>query len=342
MKVLTYISPFLTEVRDVAIPCPNKGQVLIDIDYCGVCGSDIGIFSGKHPCAEAPLILGHEFVSRIKEVNSCKYGWEFGQRVAAYPLLSCGKCYACRTGSPHICESLRLLGIDTDGGFAEYICVDEDLLVSLPDGVSDPIAALIEPMAVVLHALHRSGFRYLDKVAVLGAGPIGLLTAIVLRKAGASEIIVSEKNEQRAKISADMGFNTVWIENESLYSEVMKKALGDGVDVAFECSGNEATTFESMSLARVGGTICMTGQHKIPPKCDLPTFSFKEQRLIASRVYRKEDFIRTAHYIGGLQAELEHVITHIVPLKKANTVYDLIADQKQASMKVLVRCKGDV
>lgn len=338
MKALIYTGPQSVEVQSVPEPVPQDGQVLLRVRYCGICGSDIGIFQGKHPRAKAPLILGHEFVGFVEQSNGCKQEWETGQRAAAYPLRSCGHCYPCRTGSPHICQSLGLLGIDTDGGIAEYVCVNEADLVRLPEELSDRAAALIEPLAVIVHAVHRSGFRYGDSAVVLGCGPIGLLTAIVLRHAGASAIVVSEADKKRAEMSRSMGFHTVLAEEGAIEDTVRLLTNGTGADVTFECSGNAVTTFQSTAITRVGGTICMVGQHKTPPVCNLPEFSFKEQTLRATRVYEKEEFFQTARYAVRMQEELEQVVTHTVGLPESGKVFDMIADPAVATMKVLVDC----
>ena len=159
MKALVYAAPNRVEVRDVPVPQPRDRAAKIRMRYCGVCGTDIAIYAGKHPRAKAPLVIGHEFVGVIEETRGGTGRFKPGDRVVAYPLLSCGVCLPCRTGTPHVCEKLRLIGIDGDGAMADYAWIDEDVLVKVDDMLSDRIAALVEPLAVIVRSLHRSQFK---------------------------------------------------------------------------------------------------------------------------------------------------------------------------------------
>lgn len=158
MKTLVYAGPGKVEVQEKPFPELRPGQVRIKVHYCGICGSDIGIFSGKHPRAKAPLVLGHEFIGIIEETAEDSKKFKKGDRVAPYLLLSCGECFACANGIPHVCDTLKLIGIDVDGGIAEFICCDEDVLFKLDDGITDKAAAVIEPLAVIIRTMHQADF----------------------------------------------------------------------------------------------------------------------------------------------------------------------------------------
>ena len=203
MKALVYAGPKQVEVQEVKEPEKQDGKVKLNIRYCGVCGSDIGIYLGTHPRAKAPLILGHEFLGIVAEDGK---KFKKGDRVVPYPLLSCGHCLACRSGNEHVCNTLGLIGIDTDGGMCQTVYTDEDVLFKVPDVVSDKAAAVIEPLAVLVHAIHMSGFEALDTAVVVGAGPIGMLCGIVLKHAGASKIFISDVVEKRLEIAEELGF----------------------------------------------------------------------------------------------------------------------------------------
>ena len=340
MKALVYTGPEKVEVQDVPVPEGRSGAAKIKMQYCGVCGTDIGIFAGKHPRATAPLTLGHEFVGTIEEIMDGSGKFAVGDRVVAYPLLSCGECLPCRTGHPHVCETLKLIGIDKDGGMADYAWVDEDVLFKVPDSMSDQVAALVEPLAVVVRSLHQAKFQILDSTVVTGAGPIGVLTAIVLKHSGASRIVISDVDEARLKLCADFGFETVNVRETSLVDYVNNSTNGEGVDIVFECSGAESTAAEMTKLCRVGGTICMTGIHKAPHAVDLRDMNFKEQLLIGSRVYTKREFEQTVAYAQTLTADLEKVITQTVPLSKSDGVFAMIADPSVNTVKVLIDCQA--
>lgn len=338
MKALVYAAPHKVEVRDVALPEPRDGAVKVQMRLCGVCGSDIGIFAGKHPRARAPLVLGHEFVGLVRESRGGLGKFKTGDRVVAYPLLSCGVCLPCRTGTPHVCEKLRLIGIDQDGGMADHAWVDEDALFKVNPSLSDEVAALIEPLAVVVRSINQSRFKALDSTVVLGAGPIGIITAIMLKHIGASRIIITDVDEARLALCRAFGFDAVNVATESVINVVSGLTDGSGVDVVFECSGVESAALDMTKLARVGGVICMTGIHKAPHAVDLRDLNFKEQTIVGSRVYTKREFERAVSFAADIGADLARVVTHVVPLTGSEGIFDMIADPKVNTIKVLVDC----
>jgi threonine dehydrogenase-like Zn-dependent dehydrogenase len=307
--------------------------------YCGVCGSDIGIFSGEHPRAKAPLILGHEFVGVIEEVAGNMKNFKPGDRVVAYPLLSCGACLPCGTGSPHICRSLKLLGIDVDGGIAEYASVDTDVLFKVPDELSDKVAATIEPLAVIVRSLRQARFQPLDSTVVIGAGPIGMLTGILLKHCNASRIIISDTDEARLALCREFGFETVDVKKTNLVDYVSAVTGGNGVDIVFECSGTGSGALEVTRLARIGGCICITGVHKAPRAVNLLDINFKEQWMVGSRVYTKREFELTVYNAASMAADLEKIVSQVVPLSESDKIFAMIADPTVNTVKVLVDCR---
>ena len=274
MKALVYTGPKQVRVLDVPEPAPKEGALQVEVSYCGICGSDIGIYLGTHPRAKAPLVLGHEFLGHVRG-NGRKF--KEGDRVVAFPLISCGKCRACRTGNAHVCNSLKLIGIDQDGGICERLYVDEDVLVKVPEGVSDRAAVVIEPLAVILRAVHQARFQARDTAVVVGAGPIGMLTGIVLKDIGASQVFISDVAEKRLKIAGELGLTPVNVAEEDLEKIVMDATDGEGADVLFECSGSAAAAAQMTKLTRVSGGICMVSVHKQSHEVDLRDLNFKEQ-----------------------------------------------------------------
>ncbi len=338
MKALVYKGPEKAEVCDVPQATLLPGQARIKVSYCGVCGSDIGIYSGKHPRAKAPLIMGHEFVGVIEETMGETGGFKPGDRVAAFPLISCGKCLPCRTGRSHICNSLKLIGIDLDGGMAQYVNCSSDVLFLLPDNVDDRICSIIEPLAVAVHSVHRSGFRPLDTCAVIGAGPIGLLVGIVLKDSGASRVIISDISQPRLDLCRELGFETVNSREQSLADYVMEATSGDGANVVYECSGAAAGAAEMTYPVCADGMITLVGVHKEPRQVVLGDMHFRELNMTATRVYTKEEFGQTVRYTQKLKHELDKVITHAVPLEESERVFDIIADPAEKAMKVVIKC----
>lgn len=335
MRALFYEGPRQAVLRDVQEPLPRPGAVKLKIKYCGICGSDIGIFLGTHPRAKPPLIFGHEILG-IVETDGQKF--RKGDRVTVFPLLSCGECLPCRTGNSHVCNSLGLIGIDVDGGVCEYAYVDESALIKVPDGVSDKAAAVIEPLAVIIRAIHQSGFKMLDSAAIIGAGPIGMLTGVVLKRAGASKVFISDVAETRLAAAASFGMIPVDSRSDNLEKAVKRETDGEGCDVLFECSGAESAAMEMSEVARVGATICMVSVHKAPHCVNLRDINFKEQHVVGTRVYTKEEFRQAAAFSPHIQEELERLVSHVVPLSESERVFDMILDPACGTVKVLVDC----
>ena len=335
MKALVYTGAKKVEVKDLPDPTPKDGSIKLKMKYCGICGSDISIFLGKHPRAKAPLVLGHEFLGEVVEDGK---KFKKGDRVVAYPLLSCGHCLPCRSGNAHVCNTLRLIGIDVDGGISEYGYVNEDVLFKVPDDVSDRAAAVIEPLAVIVRAIHQSNFKSLDAAAVIGAGPIGMITGMMLKHMGASKVFISDIDEKRLEKAKEFGMITVNAETDSMEQVTKAATYGEGVDVLFECSGAEIAAMQMTGITRVGGTICMVSVPKAPLNVNLRDINFKEQHIVGTRVYTKEEFRQAVEYSAHIKEDLEKIVSHMVPLKDSEKVFDMIADPGCGTVKVLVDC----
>ncbi len=337
MSALVYAGPGSAEVREAARPVAGVGEALLKMRLCGLCGTDVGIHAGTHPRATAPLVLGHEFVGEIAS-NTPRF--QAGQRVVAYPLMSCGTCHPCRTGQPHVCASLRLVGIDCDGGMAEWLALDEKMLFPIPGNMDDETAALVEPLAVALRAVERSGAGLTDRAVVIGAGPIGLLTTLLLRRAGVSRILVSDIDPHRLDLAARMGATSVDARKESLEDRVMKATNGDGADVVFECAGAAKAVEEITRIVRPSGTICIASIHKAAVPVSLIDINFRELTLVGSRVYTREQFRRAIDLAYELADDLRPMVTHVVPLRAAPKVFQMQASPNERAVKILVDCRS--
>lgn len=335
MKALLYVAPKKVEVGDIYDPKPGSDMVKLRIRFCGICGSDIGIFLGTHPRAKPPLVLGHEFLGIVEE-DGRKF--KKGDRVVAYPLISCGQCRACRTGHAHVCNHLGLIGIDTNGGICEYVFMQEDALFKVPDETSDIAAAVTEPLAVILRSIHQSGFKALDTAVVTGAGPIGILTGMMLLRVGASKVYISDLIDRRLSLAESFGMVPINPQRDDLEKIVKDGTGNEGCDVLFECSGSAVAALQMTELTRVSGTICMTSVHKQPHPVNLQQLNFKEQNLVGTRVYTKEEFKQAVEYTKKVNQDLEKIVSHIIPLSESESVFDMIADPNNNTVKVLIDC----
>jgi 2-desacetyl-2-hydroxyethyl bacteriochlorophyllide A dehydrogenase len=319
MIAARYLGPDRIEPVEVAVPSIGHDEALIQVEACGFCGSDLGIVAGVHPRARPPLTIGHEFCGRVAEIHSDSSPIRLGDRVTSYPLISCGTCFACRHGQAHVCRQLRLYGFDADGGMAQFVKLPVDSLIALSPNMAAEIGALVEPLAVAVHGAARVPLEEARTVAVMGAGPIGLLTALVLRRRGVENILISDVLATRLERAARLGLTAIHA-NEGFLEQVLERTNGDGADIVFECVGAAGTAQQMTSLARCRGTIVNLGVFKRLTPVDLQAVNFKEISIVGSRVYTRQDFEDAVAM--GAALPLEGLVTHSFPLTQVAEAFD--------------------
>lgn len=333
MKAALWMGPERIEFREIERPKHKEGEALVKVAYGGICGTDIMIYLGKHPRAKSPLVLSHEFAGTIVEADGDAY--PEGTPVAINPLLTCGTCYACRVGTPHVCANLGLVGIDRDGGFAEYVSVPLSTVRPLPESLPLVQAALIEPLAVGVHAVRASRLKVGDVTAILGAGPIGLMTAQVARLAGARRVFVSELSPRRIAIARELGFEVIDVKERSAVETILAATEGVGVPVVFETAGVQPTIDDAGKVVRIGGQILQVGLPKSPPTINLTSLLFREVGITTIRVYREEDFDQAIAIAATGVLDLTTPVTHILSLRELGEGME-IAHQATDSAKILI------
>lgn len=292
MKAVTYIKPNVVEVIDTDIPELSDGQALIKVHKAGICGTDVAIVAGKHPRAKGPLVLGHEFAGEIVKIKSAKAeaNLKTGDKVTVYPLLSCGQCWACRNGHSHVCRNLRMIGIDQNGGMAEYAKMPLDLIVRLPETLTYEQGALVEPLAVGVHAVTMAAADRSETCVVMGAGPIGLLVGLCLKSIPVRKIIVTDINRERLQIASHLGLEVYNTQDCNVTEKILEATNGEGADALFECAGSESSAMQMCELVRPRGKILMVAVHKEQHKVDLRALNFKEITMSGVRVYTRQNY----------------------------------------------------
>ena len=290
MKAAVLENWFDLQLKDIPIPVPGKDEALIKVIRAGVCGSDITVYKGKHMTATVPTVLSHEILGRIESLPEGYDGpFTVGQRVLMNPIISCGKCAACRRGLPHVCENLKLLGIHVDGGFAEYTKVGVDKLVAIDDDFPDEVAILGEPFAVGAHVMVNSDIQPGDKIFISGGATVGLYIAIFAKAAGAERVIISEINEPRRQFVESMGIETINPENTDAM-DLMREVTDGGFDIVYDTSGAPSCILQMPDLCRCGGKLLSLGLSGDAYPFIIGKVSFKEIRLIGNRLYSQQDF----------------------------------------------------
>lgn len=308
------------EYKEVPKPQINEGECLVRVAYAGICGSDLHIYNGHHPTAKAPVILGHEFVGVIEALKTSQpTTFKIGDRVVVEPLISCNACEACREGNWHVCRTLKLLGIHTDGAFAEYVKVDLKKVIKISDRLSDRVAALTEPFAVGFHVNQRAGLKNGDNVLVIGGGPIGLIVGMVAKIGGAAQVIFSEINPARIKQIESFGFTTINPTQNGAMETLNQLTDNAGFDVVFEASGSQPGLSFAVQACKIRGTVVLVGFPAKEPECDNLKVIFKELKLVGTRVYTFTDFQKTTKMLENIVQQklfdLEKLISDTYELK---------------------------
>lgn len=285
MRAIVFEGLETVNLRDVPKPIPQEGWTLIRVSHAGICGSDMTIYYGKHPRAKAPLIMGHEFSGYIASPNP---DFPEGTLVAVFPYLPCGECERCKAGQYHVCKSLQLIGIDMDGGMAEYAVVPNGFIYKA-EGVDPALAAFIEPVGISVHVARTGGYRPGDSVAVFGAGGIGMATALTLRHFGATNVIISEPNPARRALAASLGFDVLDPQKDTV-QQIYERTNGDGVQFVYDCAGVQSVINMLPDVVKINGRIVIVAGYKNPSSMDFQKGMFREFSIQFVRNCTREDF----------------------------------------------------
>ena len=285
-------APGEIEFREVPVPEPEENQVLVKIRKIGVCGSDIHVYHGEHPFTSYPVTQGHEVSGEIEKLGSGVKGWKAGQKVTIQPQVVCGKCYPCRHGKYNLCEELKVMGFQTTGVASDYFAVDAAKVTPLPEEMSFDEGAMIEPLAVAVHAVKRAGNVEGAKIAVLGAGPIGILVAQTAKGLGAASVMITDVSDLRLEKAKECGADYCINTKTKNFGEAMVENFGpDKADVIYDCAGNNITMGQAIQYARKGSTIILVAVFAGTAQIDLAVLNDHELDLNTSMMYRNEDYL---------------------------------------------------
>ena len=334
-------------IEDKPVPVPKPGQVLIKVDWAGICGTDRHEYEGPNfiPVKKphrltgrvAPLIIGHEFSGRIEALGKGVTGWKKGDRVTANGSLTCGTCEACRSGRYNICQKLGFLGVGDDGAFAEYVVVEAAKLFAIPDGVDQRAAAVAEPLACGIHATHLLGDIAGKDVVIIGPGIIGLSAFFGAKYAGAGRILVSGVGEYRKELIEKYGGTYVDVTQNDLETCVSEWTDGRLADVVYECLGSEKTLDQAIRISKPGAKIMVMGVFGKKPVVDMNTLQEAERVLYTSQAHVNE-IVEALEFMRDGKINADELITREVTLDTlVEDGFEYLIKHGPEEIKVLIR-----
>ena len=329
------------ELREFPDPEPAAGCVVVDIAYCGVCGTDVHAYRSGRPYN--PAICGHEWSGTVSATGEGVRALSEGDRVVVAVAPACGGCDACRAGHTDRCLTSFLSATGRDalaprhGGFAPRLAVAADRVVrTLPD-LGDEVAAQVEPATVAFHAVCRSGLRLGDVAVVQGGGPIGLVTMQWVRAGGAAAVVVVEPNPRRQELARRLGADLVVAPGEEAGELVRERTKGLGADIVYECVGLPPAIQAGVDLARRGGELCLIGLADADASITPASWLVKEITVTSALAYLHEEFELAMGMIADGRVRLEPLHSSTTSLPGLAGVLDDLASGRSEQTKVLVR-----
>jgi L-iditol 2-dehydrogenase len=342
MKALLLREYKRLEVVDVPVPNPGPDEVLVRVKACGICGSDVHGYDGSSGRRIPPIVMGHEAAGTVTAMGSKVSGIREGDRVTLDSTIYCGCCAYCRRGEVNLCDQRQVLGVSTPeyrraGAFAEYVLVPPRVVHQLPDGISFAEAAMVEPLAVAVHAISLSEMSENSTALVVGSGMIGLLILQALRTANCSRIYVADIDDTRLRRADQLGATaTINAREADTAAEIKRLTSGIGADLALEAVGSAATVQSAIESVRKGGAVTLVGN--ISPRVDIPL------QVVVSREIRLQGSAASSgeypQCIDMLARDAVHVkplITAVTPLEEGPRWFERLHSGEPNLMKVILK-----
>ncbi len=335
-------APWSMPLKEVRRPEPRAGEVIVQVAAVGICGSDVHGFTGSTGRRQPGIIMGHEFSGTILEIEpdeawSDPAGWSLGERVVVNPLIACLECRACKAGNTHGCANRRGIGWSVDGAYAEFVRVPIRNLHRLPDSVCDLEGALVEPLAVAIRAVNRTPFELGATVAVVGAGPIGVLAMLALKLKGAGTVILSDLSDHRLELARSLGADIVVnAKDRDPVQSVRDATGGDGADAVLEAVGVTSSVRQAIHMTRTGGAITWIGN--AAPNVEVPMQEIVTRELRVRGSYGFDlEFDRAIELLAARRLNVMPLIERIAPLEEGEALITALARNELEAVKVVLR-----
>lgn len=340
MKALVYNGPNDIKVKDVPKPAREKGEVLIKIKACGICGSDLEGYLGKSGRRTPPMVMGHEFAGEVVEMDE---GSRFskGDKVTVYPKLYCGECVYCQKDLTNICPEADFLGaMDRDGAMQEYLSIPEKYIIKIDKDISYTEISMVEPLAVAYRSITKisdSELKNSNYVLLIGAGTIGLLILQLLKLKNVDNVIVSDLSDSRLKKAKSLGASTVINPQKSDFiAEIKEITKGEMIDYSFEAVGVSASASQSLGALKIGGTAVWVGNAQKIIEVNMQDIVTTELNIKGNYIYNEQDFIDSLELIEEGQIDLKPLISIKADLSKGEEMFKKLVNNSDGSILKII------
>ena len=341
MKSLLLSSYNNLEIAEMPVPAVGAGEVLVRVEACGICGSDVHGYDGGSGRRIPPIVMGHEAAGTVASIGSGVTGFAVGDRVTFDSTVYCGECAFCKRGEVNLCDNRQVIGVSCGdyrrhGAFAEYVAVPQRILYQLPDGIAFSEAAMLEAASVALHAVRVSDVKSGETALVIGAGMIGLLTLQAAHAFGCAKVLIADIDETRLKLARDVGADaTLFGSGEKIVAEVMKLTSGRGVDITYEAVGRNETVATAIDCTRKGGTVTLIGN--IRPEVTMPLQKVVSRQLrLQGSCASAGEYPQAIELIAAGKIKVGPLITAVAPLEEGPQWFSRLHAGEPNLMKVIL------
>lgn len=342
MRAARYYGNRDIQIDDIDRPSPGPGEILVDVDACGICGSDLAEYLyGPRREEMVPYTMGHEIGGKVADTGD-GVDIEVGTEIVLSPLMACGECWCCDEAKYNLCRNLRVIGAHQQGAYAEQVVAPAENAVPLPDGVTMEQAAVAEPFTVAFHGLRKSPFQSGQSVLVVGLGPIGIGMVQLAKAAGADPIYASGHRKARRDLAAAYGADVVIDPRQTDPIETIREETGGGVDVSFEIAGRESALNDAIKSVKPGGHTTILGVFKGEIEVNPMDLVNSERSVDASAAYHTgplshRDFGPVLRKFASGELHPDPLVTTRLELEEIQEGFESLADSDSGEVKVLVR-----
>lgn len=338
MKAVVYKAPREYTIMEVPIPQIKPNQLLMKVEACGVCRTDMHLHEGEF-LAKYPFTNGHEFSGVVVEIGSEVKGFELGDRVVGDNTVLCGECYYCRQNKPLYCENFVSLGCNTDGGFAQYVAINYDKVFHISENLTFDEASFTEPLSCAIHGMDRIDVHTGDDVLIFGAGPTGILLTQLIKYGGAANVVVCASNQMKLDLIKKNGYaDTVLMDRKdySKHTKILHEKFEHGFDIVIDATGSTHVLENCFNFAKMGAKIVVYGVAGEEAKVNISPYTiFNREYTIIGCYAQTHCFDRAIKYLENKIVKVDDLITNYFTLDEYPDMLDMMINGKE-NIKIII------